>query len=83
MGFSHVATVKKLDSKRRAVFPEIFGPGDLFLEEIAGNQVTYRLLEPEEIPEGEIVERNGRARIATPLDPEKIARAIRQERDSR
>lgn len=76
-------TVKKLDSKRRAVFPEIFGPGDLFIEEITGNQVTYRLLEPDEVPEGEVTETGGRLRIATPLDPEKIARAIRQERDSR
>lgn len=75
-------TVKQLDSKRRAVFPENFGPGDLFLEVATENQVTYRLLEPEEVPAGDVMESEGRLRIVTSLDREKIARAIRQERDS-
>ena len=78
-----VPVVKKLDSKRRAVFPDRFGPGDVFLEEVSDNQITYRLLEPEEVPEGEVIEENGALMIASPLDRSAIARAIRQERDSR
>jgi hypothetical protein len=75
--------VKKLDSKRRAVFPDRFGPGDLFREEVSDNSVTYRLLEPDDVPEGEVVEKDGTLVITSPLQRDTIARVIRQERDAR
>lgn len=79
--FSHMPTVKKLDSKRRAVFPDCFGPGDLFLEEVSDNQITYKLLQPEEVPMGNVVERDGVLMIGSPLDRGVIARAVCQERE--
>jgi hypothetical protein len=76
-------TVKKLDTKRRVVLPDRFDPGDIFLEEISDNQVIYRLLERDEVPDGEIEEEDGLLVISSPLERDTIARAVRQERDSR
>ena len=66
------------------MFPDRFGPGDLFLEEVSDNQIIYRLLEPDEVPFGKVEEdENGSIVISSPLNRDTVARAIRQERDSR
>ena len=77
-----MAIVKKLDSKRRAVLPEIFEPGESLCEEVSGNQVIYRPLKPRLVPEGQVAKLNGRLRITTHLQAETIANAVRHERNS-
>lgn len=76
-------TVKKLDSKRRAVFPDQFAPGDAFVEEVVEDRIIYRLIEPDEVPNAEVLEKGGRLFVQAPLDRAAIAKAIRNERDSR
>ncbi len=78
-----MATVKKLDSKRRAVFPEQFQPGDAFLEEVRNGRIVYQLIPSEEVPVAEVERRDGRLFVNRPLDRAAIARAVREERDSR
>jgi len=82
-GPTEMATVKKLDAKRRAVFPDRFSPGDVFVEEVEGDRIVYRLIEPEEVSLAEVVEEGGRHFVRAPLNREAIARAVRQERDTR
>jgi DNA-binding transcriptional regulator/RsmH inhibitor MraZ len=46
-----MAIVRKLDSKRRLVFPGTFRPGDIFLEEdISTSGIRFSLVKPEEVP---------------------------------
>lgn len=78
-----MAQVKKLDGKRRAVFPEGFVAGDSFLEEVSGDQVTYRLIQPAEVPLAKVGKRQGRSFVKAPLDKKAIADAVRRERDAR
>ena len=76
--------VRKLDSRRRAVFPERYSPGDVFVEEeVSADRVVFRLLRPAEVPLAEVVERNGRLFVDRPIDREAIQRAIREDRDER
>lgn len=78
-----MANVKKLDSKRRAVFPEPFVPGDVFVEEVSDTTIIYRLVASSRTPQAKIVTRAGKHFIQAPLDRDAIARAIRAERDER
>ena len=78
-----MAQVKKLDEKRRALFPERFLPGDVFLEEGDGNELTYRLIRPHEVPVAKVVTREGRGFIKVPLDETAIVDAVRRDRDER
>jgi hypothetical protein len=78
-----VNEVRKLDSRRRAVFPDRYSPGDVFVEEeVTADRVVFRLLRPE-VPVAGLVERDGRLFVARPLDREAIRKAIREERDER
>lgn len=84
VGYSHlVASVKKLDSKRRAVFPDRFSPGDLFLEQATEDGIVFQLIKPEQVPEAKVLDSDGRLFVDAPLDKSRIAKAIRQDRDSR
>ena len=76
--------IRKLDSRRRAVFPDCFGPGDVFIEERVGaDEVTLRLVRRAEVPLAKLVKRKGRLMIDGPFDPKRIAQAVREDRDSR
>lgn len=76
--------VRKLDSRRRAVFPDCFSPGDLFLEEKVGpDEVIFRRISKPEAPLAKVVTRGGRKMIQAPLDRKKLAAAMRAERDGR
>ncbi len=76
-------TVKKLDAKRRAVFPDRFAPGDVFLEEVSEDEIIYRRIRPDEEPEAELVRDGEWLLFAKPVSRERIAQAVREERDSR
>ena len=79
-----MAEVRKLDSRRRAVFPEQFSPGDLFLEETVGpDEVVFRRVKPRDVPVVRLVKRRGRLMVDAEGDAERVAKAIREERDSR
>ena len=84
-----MAETRKLDSRRRAVFPDRFSPGDLFLEEeVEEDRVVFRLIKPEEVPLKKLKRKGGRLMIGAPLDREKVRgqfvmTAIRDDRDSR
>lgn len=77
--------VRKLDSRRRAVFPARFSPGDLFLEEeISEDRVVFRRLVPLEPPPVVGVERiDGLLMAKAAVDRETIREAVRAERDAR
>ncbi len=81
--FPLMAIVRKLDSKRRAVFPDRFSPGDVFIEEVSETVVTFRLIEPNDAPKAEIEEVEGKHYVVAPVDRDSIAKAMRLERDSR
>lgn len=76
--------VRKLDSKRRAVFPDRYSPGDVFVEdEVTADRVVFRLLKPAEVPLVPLVERDGQLFVDQAVDRETIRQAIRDERDER
>ena len=75
---------RKLDSKRRLVFPETFQPGDIFLEEeVSGSGVRFTLVKPGETRLVDVDFSGDWPKIHAPLDREAIRKAIREERDSR
>ena len=79
-----MAETRKLDSRRRAVFPDRFSPGDVFLEEeVEEDRVVFRLIRPSEVPLSKIRKKSGRLMVEAPLDRERIRRAIRDDRDAR
>ena len=78
-----MAQVKKLDEKRRAVFPEGFLAGDALVEEVDGDQVTYRLIRRDEVPLAKIVAKEGHSLIKAPLERAVIADSVRRDRDER
>jgi hypothetical protein len=74
--------VRKLDSSRRAVFPDRYSPGDVFVtEEATADRVVFRLLKSAEIPVAELIERDGKLFVDRPFDREAIRKAIRAERE--
>lgn len=76
--------VRKLDSKRRAVFPDRYSPGDVFVEdEVTADRVVFRLLKTAEVPLVPLVERDGQLFVDQVVDRETIRQAIRDERDER
>jgi hypothetical protein len=76
--------VRKLDSKRRAVFPDRYSPGDVFVEdEVTADRVVFRLLKPAEVPLVPLVERDGQLFVDQVVDRDTIRQAIRDERDER
>ncbi len=79
-----MAETRKLDSRRRGVFPDRFAPGDLFLEErVEEDRVVFRLIRPEQVPRSRVKLEGGRLMVEAPLDREKVRQAIRDDRDSR
>ena len=79
-----MSETRKLDSRRRAVFPDRFSPGDLFMEEqVEEDFVVFRLIKPEEVPVKKLKESGGRLMIDASLDREKVRQAMRDDRDSR
>ena len=76
--------VRKLDSKRRAVFPDRYSPGDVFVEdEVTADRVVFRLLKPAEVPLVPLVEQDGQLFVDQAVDRDTIRQAIRDERDER
>ena len=79
-------TVRKLDARRRVVFPDRFSPGDSFLEEeVDDEHVVFRLIRRKTTPLVGIKEVNGRLFIEAEaaINRKQIAKAIREERDAR
>ena len=79
-------TVRKLDARRRAVFPDSFSPGDSFLEEQVSEEcVVFRLIKRETPPVVELKKVNGELfiEIDVPISTGRIAKAMREERDAR
>lgn len=82
--FPIVPQIRKLDSRRRAVFPERFAPGDLFFEEDVGDdRVVFLRVKPADVPLAKVEKRNGCLMIRAKIDPARIAAAIREDRDRR
>ena len=76
--------VWKLDSKRRAVFPDRYSPGDVFVEdEVTADRVVFRLLKPAEVPLVPLVEQDGQLFVDQAVDRDTIRQAIRDGRDER
>lgn len=76
--------VRKLDSKRRAVFPDRYSPGDVFVEdEVTADRVVFRLLKPAEVPLVPLVERDGQLFVDHAVNRDIVRQAIRDERDER
>ena len=76
--------VRKLDSRRRGVFPDCFSPGDLFLEEEVGtDRVLFRRIKAAEPPLVRVKKVGGQLLVRAPVDRGKIRAAIREDRDSR
>lgn len=76
--------VRKLDSRRRGVFPDCFSPGDLFLEEEVGrDRVVFRRIEAAKAPLARVKREGGWLMVKAPLDAGRIRAAIREERDAR
>jgi hypothetical protein len=76
--------VRKLDSRRRVVFPDRYSPGDVFVEEeVTADRVVFQLLRPAEVPIAEVIERDGKLFVDRPLDRDEIRKAIRTDREER
>lgn len=79
-----MASGRKLDSRRRCVFPDQFSPGDLFVEEsVSEDSVTFRLIKPTEAPLAKVFRKNGRTMVKMPADRDRVRQALRDERDAR
>jgi hypothetical protein len=79
-----VAEVRKLDSRRRAVFPDRFSPGDVFIEEdVADKRVVFRRISEKEAPLVEIKTVNGLLMVQAQADAATIRAAVRSDRDAR
>ena len=78
-----MSEVRKLDSRRRAVFPDRFSPGDLFLEEeVASDRVVFRLIKATEAPLVGVKPINGMLMVQAQADFQAIRDAIRGDRDA-
>ena len=76
--------VRKLDSRRRAVFPDRFSPGDVFVEEeIADNRVVFRLIQAAEAPLVPVETIRGALMVRAKVDSQAIRDAIRAAREAR
>lgn len=79
-----MASGRKLDSRRRCVFPDQFSPGDLFVEEaVSEDSVTFRLIKQTQAPLVRVSRKNGRTMINAPVDRDRVRQALRDERDAR
>jgi len=75
------------DSKGRIASLELFPPGSSFEPEVDGARIILKRLAPEgpKRVQGKLVRRNGRLMLTVggEITAEAIARAVREERDSR
>ena len=75
------------DSRGRIASLELFPPGASFEPEVEGARIILKRLAPEEPNRvlGRLVTRNGRLMMEVPgeITAEAVARAVRDERDSR
>jgi hypothetical protein len=75
------------DSRGRIASLELFPPGTSFEPEVDGARIILKRLVPEEPKRalGKLVRRNGRLMLDAPgeITAEAIAKAVREERDSR
>jgi hypothetical protein len=75
------------DSKGRLASLELFPPGTSFEPEVDGARIILKRVAPGEPKRvlGKLVRRNGRLLLAVggEITPEAIAKAVRDERDSR
>jgi hypothetical protein len=78
-------SVTTLDARRRGVFPLPFQPGDVLVKENqSGEIISFRLVKPAEVPVLKLRRRAGFTMLdITTIPPERIAAAIRAERNSR
>ena len=72
-----------LDDKRRATFPPVFKPGDVFERAVQGNTVIFRKLVVAEAPEVKPVKSHGMLMLGEDWewDTEKVLAAIREDRN--
>ena len=73
----------KLDPRRRGTFPPPFRPGDVFTREVAGNTVTFHLIQPAEVPLVKSRRISGKLMSPAKVDDKLLSAAIRHDRDSR
>jgi len=75
------------DSRGRITSLELFPPGTSFEPEVEGSRIILKRLVPEEPKKvlGKLVRRNGRLMLDVEgeITADAIARAVREERDSR
>jgi hypothetical protein len=75
------------DSRGRIASLELFPPGTSFEPEVDGSRIILKRLVPEQPKRvlGKLVRRNGRLMLEAPgeITGEAIAKAVREERDSR
>lgn len=78
-------SVTTLDSRRRGIFPPPFQPGDMLVKESqTGEIISFRLLKPAEVPVVKLRRQAGFTMLdITPIPPERIAAAVRADRDAR
>ena len=73
-----------LDNKRRASFGPEFNPGDSFLREVNGDLITFRKLQPAEVPLVRARKIKGHwVGAAINLSRHEIIEAIKRDRESR
>lgn len=79
-----MAQVRKLDSRRRAVFPTRFSAGDVFLEEEASEErVIFRLIKKAAAPLVAVKSIDGMLMLQAKADASTIRDAVRADRDER
>lgn len=79
-----MAKVKKLDSKRRVIFPDLFVAGDVFVEsKVTDRQVTFTLVHSERVSEVMAQMDGDWPVFEKSLTKDEIRKAVREERDSR
>lgn len=79
-----MASGRKLDSRRRCVFPDQFSSGDLFVEDaVSVNSVTFRLVKLADAPFAKVFKKKGRTMVVASVDRDWVKQALRDERDAR
>jgi len=77
--------VTTLDARRRGVFPHPFQPGDVLVKESqSGDMISFRLVKPADVPVVKLRRQAGFTMLdGAAIPPERIAAAIRADRDAR
>jgi hypothetical protein len=77
--------ITTIDSRRRGIFPPPFQPGDVVITEYQDSRrITFRLIEPAEVPVVKSAFKNGVTMLRAPGSTRRsIADAVRADRDAR